>query len=469
MKEIILTMKENTIYKQIKMIVDNGDENKTSVKNRAAIKLRCTTRNINLLIKKYKALGKSGFSHGNKQRTPKHTLDDFTKKKILKLYNDKYFDFNWNHLREKLNEDENIIISYTALTNLLKTNGYISHLAFKRTKRAKKKELENKNKLTPVDKIIIQDMNILDSEDSHPRKPRSKYFGEQIQMDASSMIWFEDVFAHLHLAVDDCTGHVVGAYFDTQETLNGYYNTFYQILNNHGIPNQFFTDRRTVFEYKQIKNPKPEQDTYTQFGYACQTLGVEIITSSVAQAKGRIERFNGSFKRRLPQELRIAKIKTIEEANKFLSSYIPKFNKRFSLLNNHTKSVFESKPSSSIINTTLAVIASRKFDNGSSVKFNNNYYQAFKGSSSMPTCFYKGTEGLIIKAFDGQTYLSVNEHIYQAKILPSHMETSKTFDIEDEPKNKPRVYIPPMSHPWKHASYMNYLNSQKHLSNNAHV
>ena len=96
--------------------------------------------------------------------------------------------------------------------------------------------------------------------------------------------------SQLHIAVDDATGTIVGAYFDYQETLNGYYNILHQILIKYGIPYMFFTDRRTVFEYKQKKSPSIEEDTFTQFGYACNQLGIEIKTSSVAQAKGRFER-----------------------------------------------------------------------------------------------------------------------------------------------------------------------------------
>ena len=67
-------------------------------------------------------------------------------------------------------------------------------------------------------------------------------------MDASPHVWFGDVLPHLHLAVDDATGKIVGAYFDDQETLNGYYHVLYQILVNYGILYKFLTDRRTVFE-----------------------------------------------------------------------------------------------------------------------------------------------------------------------------------------------------------------------------
>lgn len=97
----------------------------------------------------------------------------------------------------------------------------------------------------------------------HPRRPRNAYFGEMIQMDASLEVWFGSTKTQLHLAVDDATGCIVGAYFDTQETLKGYYNVFHQILTNHGIPHLFYTDRRTVFEYKSKKSPSIEEDTFT--------------------------------------------------------------------------------------------------------------------------------------------------------------------------------------------------------------
>ena len=79
-----------------------------------------------------------------------------------------------------------------------------------------------------------------------------------IQMDASSHLWFGEEKTYLHAAIDDATGTVVAAYFDKQETLNGYYNLFHQILTNYGIPYMFYTDRRTVFEYKKKNSPKLE-------------------------------------------------------------------------------------------------------------------------------------------------------------------------------------------------------------------
>ena len=100
-----------------------------------------------------------------------------------------------------------------------------------------------------------------------------------IQMDASSFKWIDNEVWYLHVAIDDADGKIVGAYFDYQETLNGYYNVLYQILNNHGIPALFYTDKRTIFEYKRKNRAFDDEDTFTQFSYACHNLGIDIKTT----------------------------------------------------------------------------------------------------------------------------------------------------------------------------------------------
>lgn len=459
MRKVELTMKENDNYIVIKKLVETNGS-----KHRAAIKLNCTVRNINLLIKKYKTEGKAGFSHKNKCRKPSIALSQEFKSKIVDLYKTKYSDFSWFHFNEKLIEDENIKVSYTALYSILTNAGYISKKCNKSTRKKKMKELDDKKNLTVIDKKMIEENAILDKDNAHPRKPRSKYFGELIQMDASGYLWFNNTYATLHLAIDDCTGAVVGAYFDVQETLKGYYNVFSQILTKYGIPYKFFTDRRTVFEYKAKGETSVEHDSHTQFAYACKTLGVEIETSSVPQKKGRIERLNGTFQNRLPQELRLANIKTLEEANKFLESYVLKFNKRFSLYKDNIPSVFEKQVSKEQINLALAILTPRTFDSGSSLKFHNQYYQAINPNTFEVIPFMNHTKALLIQAFDGNLYVTVNDKVYPLQKLETHRKISKAFDEPLEQK-EPKKYVPPMTHPWKASSFEHFILKQKHRQN----
>ena len=294
-------------------------------------------------------------------------------------------------------------------------------------------------------------------EDSHPRQEKPKYFGEIIEQDGSIHLWFGDKKCCLHLAVDKATNTIVGAWFDKQETLNGYYHVFYQILTNYGIPYKFVTDNRTVFNYISLNPDKrtSDKDVLTQYGYACKQLGVDLETTSVSQAKGLIERDNGTFQGRLVQELRLNNITTIDEANKYLIEiFVPKFNSKFALDYKKFNSVFEQSPSEEKINYTLAVLTPRKIDNGNSIKYYGKYYQPYLNNELK--CFMTKTDCLVIKSFNGDLLVTIDEQVLELKELSRNERFSKNFDEVIEVKEK-KKYIPPMSHPWKLKSFLKQI------------
>ncbi|MFA9465795.1 MAG: ISNCY family transposase [Velocimicrobium sp.] len=251
------------------------------------------------------------------------------------------------------------------------------------------------------------------------RCQRCAYFGEMLQMDASIHLWFGKEKTQLHIAIDDCTGTIVGAYFDKQETLNGYYHVLYQILNEYGIPNMFYTDNRTVFEYKNKKMKDVGKDTFTQFSYACKQLGIEIKTTSVAQAKGRVERLFQTLQSRLPVELRLEGVNTIKQANAFLNSYIKEYNAKFALPVNHNKSVFIEQPDLNTIHQTLAILSPRKIDNGHCIRFQNKHYKTMD-TQGLQVYYHRGVEGLVIQSFTGELLFSTHDKIYALDEVPLH-------------------------------------------------
>ena len=330
-------------------------------------------------------------------------------------------------------------------------------IAKERLKREKK--LENKTE-EEIEIIVNHEVAL---EDSHPRGEKPKYFGEVTEMDGSIHLWFGTKKCCLHLAADKTTNTIVGGYFDWQETLNGYYNVFKQILETYGIPAKFKTDNRTVFNYQSLNKDKrtADKDVLTQFGYACKQLGVTIDTTSVSQAKGLIERDNGTFQDRLVNELRLNNITTIEEANKYLIEvFIPKFNVKFAQNYKKFKSVYETSPSAEKINYTLAVLSPRKIDNGNSIKYKNEYYQPYENNQLK--CFRAKTECLVIKAFDGTLLVTIYDKIYELKKLEHYEKYSKEFDTILLVKKEKKKYIPPMSHPWKLNSFkLQYAKAHK--------
>ena len=452
MRKVELSLKEKEKYEIIKKLVEtNGN------KERARIKLKLKSiRQVNRLIAGYKEFGKEFFVHGNRGRKPKHALTDAFKDEIEVLYTSKYFDCTYTQFTEYLAERENISLSVPEVGQILRERYILSPRARRITKKNMKKKLQiQKEKSKSKKEIAKLQSAIVAIEDAHPRQPRCIYFGEEIQTDACIHLWFGNTKTALHAAIDDSTGYVVAAYFDNQETLNGYYNIYYQILTKYGIPYLFKTDKRTVFEYNKKGTTSDEDNTFTQFAYACSQLGTAIQTSSTPEFKPRIERLFESFQLRLIPELRLANITTIEEANAFLPSFLDKYNSKFALCIDNTKSVFEKQPSLQKINLTLAILARRTIDTGHSICFKKKYYRPVN-SFGTPIYFGKGTKCMVIKAFDNSLFVTIEDSIFALEEIPEVQAKSLNFD-EIQPQETKKIYIPRMTHPFKRQSFEKFL------------
>ena len=451
-------MDEQRKYEVTKRLVDDNGS-----KDRAALTLGITKRQVNRLIKKYKENGKEAFRHGNRGRKPATTISGEKRSTIIDLYRPKYYDANFTHYTELLKTHEHISISVSAVASILESEYILSPKVTKAKKKRMKKELMQKQQAAKTQKEadLIQ-KNIVALGDAHSRRPRCAYFGELLQMDATPFEWVTGQIWHLHVAIDDATGRIVGAWFDTQETLDGYYHVLHQILTSYGIPYKFFTDRRTVFTYKKKNSPSLDEDTYTQFAYACSQLGIELESSSVPQAKGRVERLKATLQSRLPAELRLAGITTIGGANEFLNSYIKEFNKRFALPLNSIKSVFETQPSDEKTNLLLAVLDERTVDCGHAIQFQKQHYRLLD-ANGFQVHYRKGTKAMVIRAFDGSLFCCVNDKdIYALQAIPAHEEKPKDLDADYRKPEPRKQYIPPMSHPWRRSSYRKFVGSQEH-------
>lgn len=460
-RKVKLTMDEQRKYEVIKKLVDeNGN------KARAALSLGITTRHVNRLIKSYKEQGKAAFIHGNRGRKPATTIPDSTRTDIISLYQTKYYDANFTHFTELLDSHEQIKVSTGTVASILEAEYILSPKVTKGKKKRITKELRIKKDIakTQKEKDAIQ-KNIVAVEDAHTRRPRCAYFGELQQMDATPYEWVPGQIWHLHLAIDDATGRITGGWFDMQENLNGYYHVFHQILTTYGIPYKFFTDRRTVFTYKKKNSPSLDEDTYTQFAYACKQLGVELESSSVAQAKGRVERLNQTLQSRLPVELRLAGITTIDAANVFLNSYIKEYNEKFTLPLDDIKSVFEKQPSDEKINLILAVLDERTVDSGHCIQFHKQYYRMLD-KHGMQVHYRKGTKVMMIQSYDKNLYCCVNDKdIYALEAIPKQAAKSKNLDADYEAPIPKKRDIPSMNHPWRRSAFLKFAKSQQHHIN----
>ena len=384
----------------------------------AAAKLGVTKQYVNKLKRAYAERGPSAFGHGNRGKPPRWKTDPETEGRILSLYGGKYAGFNFRHFVEKLNEDEGIRATYRNVHRILTSAGFKSPKGH----RGKKDKAK------------------------HPSRPRRKCFGELLQIDASIHNWFGDSLpkATLHGAIDDATGTVMGLRFEKEETLKGYYEMMWQILGKYGIPEAFYGDNRTIFEFRKLseRNQTVDRDVHINFKRMCQQLGIELITTSVSQAKGRIERLWGTLQSRLISELRLRGITTIEAANSYLPEFTRDYNRRFAVKPDMESSVFAPAPSPKEIDFYLSVEFQRTADNGSSFGFEGKRHQLVDEDGVVARIppktvidIYVTRSGKRVAVFDGRLWALV-------EVEKRHQEPKA------KQAGRPK-FIPGPNHPWR--------------------
>jgi len=268
------------------------------------ISLRHTRR----LMAAYRKEGAAALAHGNRGRKPKHALSSELKNQVLELAKLKYDGCNHQQFTEFLEEREGISLSRSSVRRILLGGGI----------RSPRKRRPPKHRR---------------------RRQRYPQEGMLLQIDGSPHDWLEGRGPWLSLvgAIDDATGKVPYALFREQEDAQGYFLLLQHIVQNEGIPAALYHDRHSIFELPPDKLPSIEEQLegkrpLTQFGRLMEELGITSIPALSPQAKGRIERLWGTFQDRLVSELRLAKASTIEEANRVLWDFLPRYSQKFAVL-----------------------------------------------------------------------------------------------------------------------------------------
>ena len=318
-----------------------------------------------------------------------------------------------------------------------------------KTKKAIKKMLNQK----PIkeQRVIVEQNYLMNPNDIHNRIPRVKYFGERVEMDASVDYWLgkDNPKLYLHASVDCSTGRLLGAYFSNEELLQSYYIVLGQIISKFGVPAILVTDNRTIFYSSYTRNTG--QESRTNFALTCKRLSIDLQTTSVPQKKGRIERLFQTLQSRLPVDLRLNGITTMNDANKFLLSYIDEFNEsQYGILPiNYTTNVFTKLDPLLDLNDILATYTVRTVDKGNTIQYLNNFYYLYnqKGYMIFPR---EKTKLLIIKTFDQRLYASINLDMYNLVKLDKQAKTSSMFDRIGMKEKKTFIE---MTYPFRQVSY----------------
>ena len=135
-------------------------------------------------------------------------------------------------------------------------------------------------------------------------------------------------------AVDDATGTVPFALFREQEDAHGYLLMLKEIIARRGVPMALYSDRHSIFQRSPQEVESRDEQLQgrrepTQFARALEELGIQLIMAHTPQAKGRVERAWDTFQDRLVSEMRLAGAATIEEANRMLGDFLPRYDRQF--------------------------------------------------------------------------------------------------------------------------------------------
>ena len=406
-------------YEEKKFNIIKKLEEGEITRKEASYELNLSLKQIDRLRVIYRNDGAKGFIHKNRGNIPINKINQNIIEELEQLYLTEYYDYNFEAFYDELNENKKYkgkyVISYSTLYNRFLNDDIISPLAHKETNKLYNEKMNNSienNEEIQEEKLDLFKSRQITFEQAHTRRSSNMYaFGQEVQMDACEKIWFGGIVTHLHLAVDKGTKKVLFGWFEYEEVTRGYFVLLYNIIINYGIPARIKTDNRNSFSNK-------ENNTYTtQFGSICNTLKIELITTSVSIAKANVERENNTFKNRLIAEFRHENITDINKANEYLNNiFIPKMNKKFSYEIDYKKSKMKPNIYSE---EELSLIISEKYiriiDNASSIKYDNKYYIPINPETGEVTCFMKKTECIFIITYNGEYWCKIENNYYMLK------------------------------------------------------
>lgn len=326
-----------------------------------ALELSITIGHAKTIKRRYRQEGEKSLVHGNTGRKPKHAISDEEKNLILKIKEQtnksgkKIFEnVNFSHFRDILEDVYDIKRSRNTVSKILKEAGY------------KSPKIRRSHKENTV----------------HERRPRREKEGELLQGDATPFEWFEDGHKYaLHAFIDDATKKPVAMYMTKNECAFGYNECLRYTILHKGRPEALYLDKLSVF-FNNHKLTIEEQlqgkeKSATQFAQSCNELGIELIAANSPQAKGRVERFWDVVQSRLPVELKLRDITTVEGANEFLPAFMKMYEKWFSEEPKSKESAFLPPTDEQKLELAkiLAVKVQRRTDSGCILSLKNYLFK----------------------------------------------------------------------------------------------
>ena len=361
---------------------------------------------------RYAKDGDAGLVHGLRGRASNRKTSVASRSAILKVYREKYAGFGPTLACEYLAAEDGHVVSADALSRWLRAEGLFE---------ARRKR--GKHRL---------------------RRARRKCFGELLQMDGSWHDWLEGrgPWCCLMVMVDDATGEVFARFYD-RETLEAAFDIFGRYVRMHGLPRALYVDKAAIYRGESVDG----EPVLTQFGRAMKALKVELILANSPQAKGRVERMNGTLQDRLVKEMGLRGVKDIAGANALLQkSFLKAFNAKFTVPATRKSDVHQVLPAGVNLDEELCERGERAVGRDWCMQWRGRLLQIDARHESLDLS-RPGRRVMLIEKADGNLLLR-----YEGKALTwsevSRRATRAKATSAKKPITNNKVYKPGPDHPF---------------------
>jgi transposase len=382
----------------------------------AAELMRVSYRQAKRLWKRYQAGGAGSLKHGNAGRVSNRRRAATERRKILRKVEEKYQGFGPTLAAEHLGSEDELEVHPETLRRWMLEAGL--------WKRARKRKQHRK------------------------RRDRRAHFGELVQLDGSFHDWYQNRAGKgcLMNMVDDATSTVEARLGDA-ESIWAAARVLRQWIEKYGVPLALYTDWKNVY----VREPTEKEQLHgrvpvTQFGRMCQKLDIKIIAASSPQAKGRVERGNGTHQDRLIKKMGRKKIRTHEAANEFLQQqYLADHNERFAREPALPQDYHRKPPAARELEQVFCLETERSISNDWVVRYENRWFQLERSSDYPP----RQAKVTVCEWEDERIEIR-----YQGKKRPHHEiapPKPATMDLRARPPRRSN-WKPPTDHPWRKES-----------------
>jgi len=390
--------------------------------------LRISIRQVRRLKHKYAHQGASGLIHQGRGKQSNRKMREEEKIRITELVKAHYDDFGPTFALEQLTKHHEVTCGHETLRLLMIDAG-------------------------------IWKPHKIKTKEIHQMRHRRSRLGELIQVDGSPHAWFENrgEMCSLLVYIDDATGRLMHLEFVASESTQSYFKATEKYLIKHGKPLAFYLDKHGVFRVNTTHKGSAEVSdsaARTQFGFAMDTLNIELIYANTPQAKGRVERVNKTLQDRLVKELRLRNLSTMSEANLYLEEFMLTFNTRFTVIPKDATDAHRPLTKHESLTDIFVIRHERKISKNLEVHFQTQVFQIIsqspsyrlQGATVTVTEDQEGKIKLICKNKELQYHAFVNTT--PSTIIDSKLINS-TVDILVKKERKTSSWKPPASHPWR--------------------